>query len=221
MLLHPTPPCEQERSLIPTAALCSPCAIRAGGRYLFLGHLSTPFPPAALLDQQLLLSEAAEKPPACSGHAPGNRKAGFYRGQRNATRIKQHVFPRTSACTPRAPVKKQGKMDRNLIAAWTLQPARSHRPPFGGGGTSGALQMWPWHVPVWLCTGSKPGLWCCQQPPCASARRGRDTCPGTRPAMQKHPPSWINALTLPPGAHRPFHHCWPLLLHHEHRQPAP
>lgn len=49
------------------------------------------FPPAAFLYQQLLLSEDTEKPPACSGCAPGNRKADFYHGQGNATEVSSNT----------------------------------------------------------------------------------------------------------------------------------
>lgn len=49
VFLHPTPPCKQERSPMPTAALWSPCTSPAGMQVSFLDHLNSAFPPAAFL----------------------------------------------------------------------------------------------------------------------------------------------------------------------------
>lgn len=64
--------------------------------------------------------------------------------------------------------KKQGKTLQNLPCCPNFPGDRSLLPPLIDEGTSGALQTWPW-----LCTRSKPGLWCHQQPPCTSNRGDR------------------------------------------------
>lgn len=190
-LRHPRRP--HSSSLL---SLCHPSRRQVS----FLGHLSTPFPPAAFPYQQLLLSEASEKRLACSGCAPGNRKAGFYRGQGNAMEVSSNTHPPASLHAHLVPPMQETGKDAPKSHCCLDSPAsQKPSPPFTDGGTSGALQMWPWHVLVWLCTGSKPGSQCCQQPPCTSTRRGQDTCPGVQPAMQKHRPSWLNAVTLPPA----------------------
>lgn len=161
------------------------------------------FPPAAFPYQQLQLSEATEKPPACSGCAPGNRKAGFYCWQGNATEVSSNAHP--SACAPRAPVQETGEDVPPSHCCLDSPASQKPSAPFTDGGTTGALQMCLWHV-------SKPGSRCHQQPPRPSARRGLDTCPGVQLVMQKHPPSWINAVTLTPAPSRHFSTVGPCLL---------